>query len=621
MRKKKFPLHTKPKLVDRRLQLFVLGAIGVFCVLVFKLWTIQIYQQEKYEQHAKKNILRPIDILSERGRILDRNGKVLASDENFWDVWIPIKRTVRENGVYKNVISPSVKESLDILSDILNESNETLENRYAFGKRDSNYKQNRVRVASRIGWPQYVAIRERTIEFPPEAMVYTNPVPTRRYWYGEAGAHMLGYTGEVSARELQNPLYQTYRPGDRIGKTGIERQYETFLRGKDGVKIVQVDSNEVQQGQPVAITEAVPGHDVVLNIDKDLQQAAEAIMGASNGVMIAADPRDGAILAMAVSPRFNPQKPYEYMNASNNALFDKAIRGSFEPGSVFKVFEVLPLLEELKIDPTHTIFCGGVFTFGGNPWRCHQSGGHGHINMYEAVSKSCNVYFYDTVRRIGIERFYPWMVELGFDRPTGVDLPNEQIRRFPTATRQNWYPGDTINLSIGQGFLVLTPLQITTGLCAIANRGTVYQPQVARAIKKPQTDAVVQEFQPVVVNEIQCATETWDVLHQSMWNVVNAGGTGRRIVDPEIEIAGKSGTAQVAGTDETHAWFVCFAPYDEPEIAIACIVERAGHGGEVAAPKIKQLIDFYFGRIELADLGVRQPGSAGNVSNRVARRG
>ncbi|MDP8246112.1 MAG: penicillin-binding protein 2 [Candidatus Hinthialibacter antarcticus] len=597
MKRKKSPLHSKPNLVDRRLQIFLLVAIGAFCILVFRLWTIQIYQNEKYVKLSERNFYREVPVLSERGRILDRNGWVLASDENFWDVWIPIAK--RSGG--KNVVTPNVKRSLELLSDILDESYAVLESKYTNGKRNYHYKQNRVRVASRISWQYYVSIRERTIEFPSKAMVFTQPVPTRRYWFEESASHILGYTGEINKRELESRERQGYKSGDRIGRTGIERQYELLLRGIDGVNKVIVDKYEIQQGQAKPKELAKPGSDVVLNLDKDLQQAAEMILGVSEGIIIASDPRNGAILAMANYPRFNPHRPGDYMNDKDQPLFHKAVAGSFEPGSVFKVFETLALLEAdgYYLNPNDTVYCPGVFTYPGGASRCHKREGHGHLNMYGAVAKSCNVYFYTKITQLGFERLYPWMAEFGLNRLTNIDLPNERIEPFPTPK----YFGDMVNISIGQGDLLLTPIQVATALNAIANRGTVYQPQLAQKILAPD-ERVMQVFEPKVAHQIDASTETWDIIHQSMWDVVNAGGTGRRIIkdDDNFEIAAKTGTAQTSIGDLTHAWFVCFAPYDNPEITITVITELAGHGGEQAAPLARQLLDVYFGRLNVEDL-------------------
>ncbi|MBZ0258183.1 hypothetical protein K8I31_19110, partial [bacterium] len=361
-------------------------------------------------------------------------------------------------------------------------------------------------------------------------------------------AHILGYTGEINRQELTAREHMGYKPGDRIGKTGIERQYEYYLRGIDGVNKVIVDKYEIQQGLAKPKDLAKPGSDVVLNIDKDLQQAAEMILGVSKGVMIATDPRNGAVLAMASYPRYNPHRPGDYMNDKEQPLFHKAVAGSYEPGSVFKVFELLALLEDESshVSPNDTVFCPGYFNIGSWIWRCHQKGGHGHLDMYGAIAKSCNVYFYTKISQLGFDHLFPWVADFGFNRLTGIDLPNENYVPFPTrATKKVWVPGDTVNISIGQGDVLLTPIQVATALNAIANRGTVYQPQLAHEILAPD-EHVLQVFEPKVNHQIEAATETWDVIHQAMWDVVNAGGTGRRIkyADDDFEFAGKTGTAQ-----------------------------------------------------------------------------
>lgn len=600
-KKKDQKLSAKSAAVDRRVQIVLIGCIAIFSILLFRLWTIQIFQQDKYQVLAEKNYSRNVPILSERGKILDRKGRILAEDVNFWDVWLPIITDYRG----RRVVTDEMDRTLRILSGILERPYETLKKRYLTQRRDFYYKQNRVCVAKGVRFSDYAAIQTRMIEFDAGAIVYTEEVPSRRYLYEDSAAHILGYTGEIDRQQLNDPRFNGYSMGDRIGKAGVEKQYEYLLRGKDGVKKVMVDKNDIQQGAAMQLIKAVPGNDVVLNLDIDLQRKAEEVLGASPGVIIVSKPDNGAVLAMASNPRFDPNHYAEYLTATDDPLYHKAIKGTYPPGSVFKIFETLPLLESLGVDPSAEVVCNGVTYFGNHSWRCHKRGGHGPVDMIEAITVSCNCYFYEMIgRHLGEKRLYNMAVDLGFTTPTGIDLPEETNAQYPTrATQGSWYTGDTVNLSIGQGYLRLTPIQIATALNAIANRGHLYQPRVARMGLDPEGE-VIDRFEPIAANEIEASTKTWETIHTAMCNVIDDqySGTGRRIREGlPVQVAGKTGTAQTSDPQErTHAWFVCFAPAEAPEISITVLTELAGHGGEKAAPLAREIIDYYFGQSEIA---------------------
>ncbi|RJP32812.1 MAG: penicillin-binding protein 2 [Candidatus Omnitrophota bacterium] len=603
-------LIMKSSKVDMRLQVLLFLFTAVFAVLVFRLWTIQIYMQDDFIKLAERNYYRLIPIPSKRGTIKDRNGNILAMDVNYYDVWIPIHA---KNG--KRFVSEDIKTTLNLLSHILEVPYEDLEGLYRRNKRDSYYKQNRVCVAKRIDKHKYAAIVTRQIEFPKEAMVFTEKVPTRWYGYGSMAAHVLGITGEISPEELNLARYAGYSQGDRIGLRGIEWAYEKYLRGQDGLNRVTVNNHEIQQGRPIEVKPAVPGNDVILNLDINLQQAAELVLGASKGVVIVADPRDNSILAMASSPRFdsnNYSRDFrKYYNDRSAPLTDRAIAGKYPPGSVIKVFEVFPLMEDLRFTPGHTEYCPGSFSLPGNTWRCHERNGHGYVNMLDAVRLSCDVFFYKTIDQLGIERLFTWMATFGLNQKTGIDLRNELYTPYPNpgqkmaTKREPWYRGDTINTSIGQGDVSLTPIQISTGICAIANRGTLYQPRVAQKVIDPDNNEV-EVFSPQVTGKIEAATKTWDAAHKAMWEVVNGvSGTGRRVKNEKFVLAGKTGTSEtgVKGKGkEPHAWFVCYGPYEHPEIVITILLENGGHGGEHASPLAKKILDVYLGNVSLQNL-------------------
>lgn len=596
MKKKKTPLSPKSTVVDRRIHVLFFAIFAVFTVLVFRLWTIQIYRQEFYQKAAVGNYVRTIPVLSERGRILDRNGRILAENIHYWDVWLPI---VSIRG--RRVVSEEMRETLTLLSTIVNKPYETLEHQYLHNPKDE-FKKLRVRIAKAVPFPVFAAIEARKIEFPEEAMVFTEAVQTRRYRYGDLASHVLGRTGPIDPYEAKLPQYQDYAHGTQVGKSGIEKQYESFLHGKDGLDQVVVDKFEIQQGAAVELEPTTPGNDVVLNIDYDLQLAAEQILGASRGVIIVADPRDHSILAMASSPRFNANEYNEkfgrYLLNPEAPLLHRAIQGKYPPGSVFKIFEAFALLESEKINPKSTVFCPGFFERWGIRWRCHLKHGHGHVDLYEALRVSCNVYFYEMVgKRMGIRPVEQWCNYFGLTQKTGIDLPEEtNPALFPSRdTMRDWAPGVPVNNAIGQGGILMTPIQISTGLCAIANGGKVYPPRVAKRIVNQHGD-VIETFQSLPSGIVEAATKSWDAVKLGMWQVINQGGTGRRIKDESsatFTLLGKTGTAQAGIGRQDHAWFVCFGPQENPEIAITILVENSGHGGEIASPMAKVLIDLY----------------------------
>ncbi len=612
---------SKSQRIDRRLHIFLTLSLAIFSIFVFRLWSLQIYQQEQFELLAKNNSIRQVIVPSQRGKILDRNGKVLAEDVNYWDVWVPISN-------WRRTITDEVSQTLQLLSEILDEPYATLERRYKTGRRDENYKHERILIKERIPFDQYREIEERRIEFPKEAMVFTQEMPTRHYRYGSSAAHVLGHTGQITAEELKKERYANYSRRDRVGKTGIEYQYEKYLRGEDGVREIFVDTHEIQRGIAREVKKTVSGNNVRLNIDMELQQAAESILGASKGAIIVSDPQN-SILALVSSPRFDPNRYREDFDknllAPDNPLYHRAIATGHPPGSVFKIFEVFGFLENLGIDPSHQVFCSGRFYLPGvrRPWRCHKRSGHGDMDLIQAISKSCDVYFYEMGKRLGLERISTTAVDFGLNKRTGIDLPSEKYYPFPSrATHPDWTKGKTINLSIGQGEMRSTPIQINTALAAIVNNGTLYQPLVGREIIFQ--DGNKQSIQPEITGTISAASETFAIVKKGMWEVCNdvIGGTGRRVYDQDPDnpwryamnedfvIAGKTGTAQsgkiiVDGElvdKEPHAWFVCYGPYENPEIVITILVEFSGHGGEVAAPMAKKLIEVYRNRDKLKDL-------------------
>ncbi|MBD3267595.1 penicillin-binding protein 2 [bacterium] len=615
-RKSKNILFLKPEHLDRRIQVLIFLCFSVFAVLLFRLWAIQIYRYEEFVELAENNIIRELSIKAKRGRILDRNGHILAHDIDFYDIWMPILRDDK--------YQPAKTKSLNLLSNILDIPIDVLMKRYVKGRRDSNRKLPQLRIATRISHRKAFAVEEaRSLGlFPDDAMVYLEKVPVRHYPYGSAAAHVLGYMREISAKELTWKRYEGYKKGKWVGKQGIEYQYESYLKGRDGNVTVYVNNNEIQQGRPLEEIPPVPGHDVYLNLDIHLQLAAEKVLGASKGSIIISNPKDNSILAMASSPRFNANTLSRDLGRlfsdANAPLHHRAISSVYAPGSIFKIFEVFPILDKLNMPLDHTEYCPGYFNVPGSNYSpgCWKDGGHGHMNLVDSIRESCDVYFYKMGLKLTAEGIYQCARRFGLTQKTGIDLKGEKHFSFPRSSPyKRLLAGETVQLAIGQGEMGLSPIQINTALSAIANHGTLYTPRVAKRILSP-TNALVESIKPDVSGTIEGSTKSWNAVYQGMYEVVHSWGggetgTGWRLLhqpenelfkEKDLSICGKTGSAQWATGKPTHAWFVCFAPMEDPEIAMTVMVENSGHGGAIASPLARELLELYFGEMKVQDL-------------------
>ncbi len=568
----------------------VLGFVMV--VILYKIWSLQVLEEEYYRVLSEQNYEEEVFIPSPRGRILDRWGRVLAQDVDTYDVYLDGTKLNREQ--IKETISRLKVMGLPIV-------------RGALGKRNPD---NQYLIAKGISFEQNVELLERRMEFPG---VIPKKVPGRHYPYKDLAAHVIGYTREIDRKELQKRKDQGYKQGDRLGTQGIEYAYESFLRGQDGIQIVQKDATGHTRDVLREDRKVQPGQDLVLSIDLEIQRVCEEVLGASRGSIIVTNPQNGAVLAMASSPRYDLNKirleiGQHYQN-NHKPLEHRAIRGLYPPGSTFKLFESVGILES-GFNVNQTVFCGGSFRFGRNTWRCHKREGHGHVDLYHALELSCDVYYYTMGNRLKLSRIADWAEQFGLGHPTGIDLPGEKSRLFPCkANGYNLYPGETINIAIGQGKIEITPMQLAIAAGALANAtggiGTVYRPRVALgplkrdangALMNEEGHPVVDIVEPQVAHEIHAATSTWTAVQKASWMVCNSPrGTGRRCVVEGMQLAGKTGTAQHGGDkNTTHAWFVCWGPAGEgeiPQIMVVILAEEAGHGGENASVLVPPIIE------------------------------
>ncbi|MBN1613531.1 MAG: penicillin-binding protein 2, partial [Deltaproteobacteria bacterium] len=450
-------------------------------------------------------------------------------------------------------------------------------------------------------------------------------VPVRKYFYGESLAQVIGYIGEISPEELEGDR-SGYFAGDLVGKYGIEKYLDPYLRGINGAE--QVEVNVVgKEIRVIGRIEPVAGYNVVLTIDSRLQQIAADALGDRAGAVAVMDPRDGSILALASSPSFDPNlfngrisfDDWDRISKDpRHPMQNRTVTGLYPPGSTYKLVVAAAALQEGLINPESRILCRGTFDLGNRTFRCWQKKGHGMVHLHRAIVESCDVYFYSLGKRIGVDKLAWYARKFGFGAPTGIDLPRERSGLIPTKAwklekyKEPWQMGETISIAIGQGFNLVTPLQLVNAYAALANGGTLWRPRLVQQIET-QDGRVLRAFEPEPKGRLPLSKENMELLRYGLWGAVNErGGTGYALKRMAADVCGKTGTAQVVGLPEDesaremkrltalqrdHALFVCFAPCGndkQPEIAVAVVVEHGGHGGTAAAPIARKIVDEYF---------------------------
>jgi len=569
----------------------VLGAFMALGFLTLLAGTVrlQLVKHEEYRQLAEQNRVRLEVVRAPRGRIFDRKGRLLADNAPAFSI------------VYRPPeLGTSVPDSLPeaeaaALSRILSLPRPELN---AIMKRA-------VRSGVSTPFRQDVdpllvsQVEELHTDLPNVEVVVS---PRRQYPLGTVAAHLLGYAGEINDQELEDKEDEGYRSGDLIGRSGLERSYEDALRGKDGHQYVIVNAFGRRMGSLADVPPVAPrpGEDLKLALDLEVQQALEtAMVGVARGAAVAIDPNTGGVLAMVSRPSFDPNefargitraRWQEYTEDRAFPLLNRAIQSAYPPGSTYKVVTSLAGLEEQAIDPsTHMpVSCGGGYTFGNRFYKCWNHKGHGSLALTAALAQSCDVYYYQLGLRLGVDKLATWAQKIGLGAKTGIDLPQERSGLIPTSAyfdrhrgAGRWTKGVTLNLAIGQGEDLVTPLQLAMIAATVASRGRVARPHVVEEIVDPASGAGRGVSPPPKV-ALHLPTETWDALATAMEQVV-AAGTGGAAKVPGVRVGGKTGTAQTSNGND-HALFICYAPIEAPTIAIAVVVENGGHGGSTAAP-------------------------------------
>lgn len=598
------------RIVNNRLIFAAVFSFILFSLVILRLVVLQVVEYEHFDSLSDRNRVDIEPLPPKRGLIYDRNGVVLAENiPTFSLELVPEKVT-------------DLASTLSKLRQLIRLSDEEVADFHKRYKRQRGFEQ--VTVKYQLTDREVARFSVNRHRFPG---VDVEGRLIRHYPHGELFSHVLGYVGRINQSEMLSINPQNYRGTEQIGKTGVEKEYETLLLGRVGHR--QVETNV--QGRQVRELSRVPpqsGRDLYLHLDINLQQTAADALGDENGAVVAMDPRNGGVLAMVSKPDFDPNKfvtgisTKDYSALRDNPeqpLYDRALRGNYPPGSVIKPFVALAGLEQGIVTEHSETFCPGWYSLPGHShrYRCWKEHGHGHMNMQEAVAQSCDVYFYELAHKLGIDRMHQFLDLFGYGRRTGIDLPGESAGLSPSSewkrnTRnQAWYPGETLISGIGQGFNQATPLQLAQITSVLAMRGAGSKPQVVRASRMPGSESL-DLMSPVSLDNLPMQdSDNWEAAVQSMVNVVHGDrGTARHIgKDLPFEIAGKTGTAQVFGIaqDEKydadtlekklhdHALFVAFAPADKPEFAVAVIVENGGSGSKTAAPIAKRLIRQHFG--------------------------
>ena len=576
----------------------------LFSLLFLRLIYLQIIKGEEFRLLSEKNAVRLQSIKPSRGLIFDKNKKLLVDNRPSFNLKI-----VRED-------AGDVEKVVKKIADLINISfQELMENVVKAGK-GAFYKP--VTLKNYISRDQLAVLEAHKFDLPG---IQIDIEPTRYYIYKKTAAHLLGYLGEINYDELKSGNFLNVRSGDSIGKYGIEKSFQKYLQGKRGGRQVEVDAN----GRIIKILrtiEPVAGFDLNLTLDLDLQQAAEKMLENKAGAVVAIDPDNGNILAMASAPSFDQndfiggissKKWASLISHPGKPMTNKAIQAEYPPASTYKIITSLAALEEKHIDISTEVFCPGFLKYGNRKYRCWKKYGHGKMNITDGLTQSCDVFYYQAGIKTGVDALAQYAKGCGLGAKTGIMLGNERKGLIPTSAwkkrryNEPWQSGETLSIAIGQGFNLVTPLQMAVFMAAVGNGGTLYRPRIVKTIETG-SGKIIKKIDPQINGGLPASRENLDIVRNALFKVVQgARGTARQIRLKNVDIAGKTGTAQVFSIKDgvaikseeleyalrDHAWFICYAPAKKPVIAISVIIEHGEHGSSSAAPVAGALIEQY----------------------------
>jgi penicillin-binding protein 2 len=591
-----------PKLEPRIAALTLVIGI-VLGAAALRLYYLQIIKHHDLSQLADRNRIRIQRMPALRGLVYDVHHRALVDTRPSFDaVMVPED-------------APDLGGTVNRLERLLGQDGaaKRLEDAEEQGRPDFEP----VTVEERLDWQQVVTLETHQLELPGVSLQVN---PKRHYIYGPLASHLLGYVGEVTVKDMAG--LSEYRMGDEIGKFGLERSWENILRGDSGGQEIEVDA----VGRRLRLLREIPekpGASVIMSIDLDLQRVAEEAIGDRAGALVALDPNTGYILALASHPAFDPNTFAGGITSAEwralvtdptHPLQNRAIQGTYPPGSTFKIVDSIAALSERTLKPHTSYFCPGGMYFGGREYRCWRKQGHGTISVHRGIIESCDVFFYNVGLHLGVDRLSAWAHALGLGQKTGIELDHERSGLVPSSKwkwrrfRERWYPAETLSVAIGQGYVAVTPLQLAALAAEIGNGGILYQPQFVKEIDSID-GTPVKVFPPVIRSRVRIDPAVLDQVRSAMVGVVNAGdGTAHAARLDDVVVAGKTGTAQVIKEAQgvrvkenqgperyrDHAWFMAFAPADHPRIAVACIIEHGGHGGSSAGPVVKAVMQEFF---------------------------
>lgn len=584
--------------------------LGLFGVLAFRFFYLQIKQYNHYQTLAENNRISLVPLVPNRGLILDKNGVVLA--HNFF--------------VYTLEIIPAKVDNLEAtIAEISRLVEISALDRKRFNKlREESHNFESVPIRTHLNEVEAAKFAVNHYRFPG---VEIKSRLFRHYPLGKLGAHMVGYIGRINDKDLINLEKEgdlsNYKGSDHVGKSGVEQFYERYLHGTTGFQQVEIDAD----GRAVRVltsTAPVPGDNIMLSIDSKLQEIAETAFGEYRGALIAINPKTGEVLSYVSQPTFDPNlfvdgidvENWKLLNESlDKPLINRPIRGIYPPGSTFKPFAALAGLENGKRTPPFSIHDSGYFTLpnSSHRYRDWKPGGHGMVDMQRAITISCDTFFYGLALELGIEKLAAFVSHFGFGKKTGIDIQGEIVGLLPTPEwkmrryKQPWYQGETVIAGIGQGYTLVTPLQLAQATAILANNGVAMKPHLVMQIQKAITGES-QLIPAVIQDKIDLNPDNLEIVKRGMIDVTLPGGTAASVgANAAYAIAAKTGTAQVIGIKQNekynantinerhrdHALFIAYAPADDPKIALAVIVENGQHGGSTAGPIARKVMDYY----------------------------
>jgi penicillin-binding protein 2 len=609
--------------LERRLVFVGLVVLLVWIVLAARLFYLQVVQGDRFRVSAERNSVRTHRVEPPRGMILDRNGSILVDSRPAFDVLLVPHET------------PKLSETVERVAHLVGFDAEPVSERVAVVRGRARFQPQR--LAADVDRNALARVESRLWALPG---VLTRVTPVRSYLDGDSAAHVLGTLGEISPAQLESRRFAGYRRGDVIGRSGMEALFDRELRGRAGGRHLLVDAHG-RELEELGAVESQPGNNLVLTLDRRLQLAAEQAIDETGhgGALVALDPRTGEVLALTSRPAFNPNDFATGLDTEawdrllgdpRKLLQNRALQGQYPPGSTYKVVTAIAGLEEGVITPETSIDCNGWMRLGRRRYRCWRRGGHGEVNLHRALVQSCDIYFYQVGRGVGVDRLAYYARALGLGRKTGIEFGNENAGLVPTAAwkerrfQEPWVEGETLSIAIGQGFNLWTPVQLAVAYGAVANGGSLMRPYLVERVETPHGE-VLKAGSPEPVGEVAVSSATLERVRSALRDVVHGErGTGyaMRRLPGGVEAAGKTGTAQVVSLreDDTreedeipekerdHAWFVTYVPAQDPRIVVAVLVEHGGHGGSTAAPVARRVVEAW---LEAEAEAEAEPGAEG----------